>query len=76
MIEGRIGTSKRKYGLDRIMTKIVATSKAVIGIAFLVMNTEKILCILRISFALLMSIYTAILCQFGTEQQIGHLAVY
>ena len=30
VIEGRIGTSKRKYGLDRIMTKLVETSRTVI----------------------------------------------
>jgi len=42
VIEGRIGTSKRKYGLDRIMTKLVATSRSVIGMAFFVMNAEKL----------------------------------
>ena len=51
MIEGRIGTSKRKYGLDRIMTRLVATSKTVIGMAFFVMNAEKILRLLRLLFA-------------------------
>jgi IS5 family transposase len=76
VIEGRIGTSKRKYGLDRIMTKLVATSKAVIGMAFFVMNAEKILRILRILFAFLMSIYMAIICQFGTERHTGHLAAF
>jgi IS5 family transposase len=35
VIEGRIGTSKRKYGLDRIMTTLVATLRSVIGITFL-----------------------------------------
>ena len=43
MIEGRIGTSKRKYGLDRIMTKIVAISRSVIGMVMFVANAEKIL---------------------------------
>jgi len=56
VIEGRIGTSKRKYGLDRIMTKLVATSRSVIGMAFFVMNAEKILRLLRLLFALLVSI--------------------
>jgi hypothetical protein len=43
VIEGRIGTSKRKYGLDHIMTKLVATSRCVISIAIFAMNAEKIL---------------------------------
>jgi hypothetical protein len=43
VIEGRIGTSKRKYGLDLIMTKLVETSKSVIGMALFLMKMEKIL---------------------------------
>ncbi len=34
-IEGRIGTSKRKNGLDLAATKLVATSKLAIGMTFL-----------------------------------------
>jgi len=60
VIEGRIGTSKRKYGLDRIMTKLVETSRTVISMAFFVMNAEKILRLLRLIFALLLSLYIAI----------------
>ncbi|MFN7896924.1 MAG: transposase, partial [Cyanobacteriota bacterium] len=59
-IEGRIGTSKRKYGLDRIMTKLVETSRTVISMAFFVMNAEKILRLLRLIFALLLSLYIVI----------------
>ena len=72
MIEGRIGTSKRKYGLDRIMTRLVATSKSVIGMAFFVMNAEKILRLLRLLFALFMFIYMAIMCQCGPEPPYRH----
>ena len=43
VIEGRIGTSKRKYGLDQIFTKLVSTSRCVIGMALFAMNAEKIL---------------------------------
>ena len=43
VIEGWNGTSKRKYGLDRIMIKLVETSRAVIKMAFFVMNAEQIL---------------------------------
>ena len=61
VIEGRIGTSKRKYGLDRIMTKLVQTSKAVITMAFFVMNAEKILRLLRLFLSLLVSVYILVL---------------
>jgi len=55
VIEGRIGTSKRKYGLDRIPTKLTLTSRPVIGMAFFVMNYEKNLRLLRLLLALLVS---------------------
>ena len=57
VIEGRIGTSKRKYGLDRIMTKLVETSRTVITMAFFVMNAEKILRLLRLLFSIFVSMY-------------------
>ncbi|MFN9546757.1 MAG: transposase, partial [Cyanobacteriota bacterium] len=57
VIEGRIGTSKRKYGLDRIMTKLVETSRTVITMAFFVMNAEKTLRLLRLFLSLLVSVY-------------------
>ena len=62
VIEGRIGTSKRKYGLDRIMTKLVETSRTVISMAFFVMNTEKILRLLGLLSSFLVSMYFALLC--------------
>lgn len=42
-IEGRFGTAKRRYGLDRIMTKLRRTSETTIAMIFLVMNLDKIL---------------------------------
>ncbi len=62
VIEGRIGTSKRKYGLDRIMTKLVKTSRTVITMAFFVMNAEKILRLLRLLFSIFVSVYILLLC--------------
>ncbi len=62
VIEGRIGTSKRKYGLDRIMTKLMETSRTVTSMAFFVMNAEKILRLLRLLFALFVSMCFAMLC--------------
>ena len=42
-IEGRFGTAKRRYGLDKIMGKLTHTSEGIIAIIFLVMNLEKVL---------------------------------
>ena len=42
-IEGRFGTAKRRYGLDRIMSKLRNTSETTIALIFLVMNLDKIL---------------------------------
>jgi hypothetical protein len=43
------------------MTKLVQTSKAVITMAFFVMNAEKILRLLRLFLALLVSVYILVL---------------
>ena len=40
-IEGKFGQSKRRFGLDRVMTKLAITSQCVIAITFLVINLEK-----------------------------------
>ncbi|MFN9629037.1 MAG: transposase [Cyanobacteriota bacterium] len=61
VIEGRIGTSKRKYGLDWITTKLVERSRTVITMAFFVMNTEKILRPLRLLFIFWSSVCFAII---------------
>jgi hypothetical protein len=42
-IEGKFGTAKRRYRLDRIMTKLQKTSETTIALIFLVMNLDKIL---------------------------------
>jgi hypothetical protein len=60
VIEGRIGTGKRKYGLDRILTKLVETSRTVITMAFFVMNSEKILRLLRLLISIFVSVYIVI----------------
>jgi hypothetical protein len=73
VIEGRIGTGKRKYGLDRILTKLVETSRTVITMAFFVMNAEKILRLLRLLFVLLVSIYFAMLWLWASWRRSGRL---
>jgi hypothetical protein len=42
-IEGKFGQGKRRFTLDRIMTKLARTSEAAITMAFIVMNLERIL---------------------------------
>ena len=42
-IEGKFGQSKRRFGLDRVMTKLAITSQCVIAMTFLVINLEKVL---------------------------------
>lgn len=76
VIEGRIGTSKRKNGLDRIMTTLVETSRTVIKMAFFVMNAEKILRLLRHLFALLVSVYIALICLSDPRRHPAHLGAF
>mgnify|MGYP003346590421 CR=1 FL=1 len=59
VIAGQIITSKRKYGLNLIMIKLVKTSRTAISIAFFAMNAEKILRLLRLLFTLLAFVYIA-----------------
>jgi len=66
IIEGRIGTGKRKYGLDRIMTKLIETSRTVITMAFFVMNAEKILRLLRLIVSIIVYVYILILRLCGS----------
>jgi hypothetical protein len=60
LIEGRFGTSKREYGLDQILTKLISTSKSVIAMTHFVMNTEKNIRLLRLLISLLMLLWIAI----------------
>jgi hypothetical protein len=40
IVEGRFGVGKRRYGLDKIMTKLKETSETVIALIFMVMNLD------------------------------------
>jgi len=42
-IEGKFGQAKRRFSLDRVMTKLANTSETAIAITFLVMNLEALL---------------------------------
>ena len=74
VIEGRIGTSKRKYGLNLIMTKLVETSRSVIGMALFVMNAEKILRLLRLLLALFVYVYMVFASMTTGERRVKRLA--
>ena len=45
-VEGRFGVAKRKYKLDRILTKIKGSSETLIALVFMVMNLEKAMALL------------------------------
>jgi transposase, IS5 family len=40
-VEGRFGVAKRRYKLDRILTKLKGSSESLIALVFMVMNLEK-----------------------------------
>ena len=42
-IEGKFGQAKRRFSLNRVMTKLPSTSETAIGIAFLTMNLSRLL---------------------------------
>jgi transposase, IS5 family len=57
VIEGRIGTGKRKFGLNLIMTKLIETSECVISMALYVMNIEKLLRVIRLVYVFFLCLY-------------------
>lgn len=43
IVEGRFGIGKRRYGLDKIMTKLKATSETSIALIILMMNLDRLI---------------------------------
>ena len=64
-IEGKFGQAKRKFSLNRVMTKLSYTSETAIGIAFLVMNLS----------THLSRLLRAFLCLFFNTGSVAALAV-
>jgi hypothetical protein len=64
-VEGKFGNGKRRYGLDRIMTKRASTSESTIGTIILVMNLEKIL-----QYFLFLIFY-----MYGLVRRLLHMAI-
>jgi hypothetical protein len=61
-IEGKFGQGKRRFGLGRVMAKLVATSESAIAVSFLVMNLEWLLKqLLFFLFSLSMSCWKSLL---------------
>ncbi len=58
-VEGKIGQGKRRYGLNRIMTKLAETSETVIGMIIFIMNLER-----RVADIFFVSIFTKLLFYF------------
>ena len=52
-IEGRFGTAKRKYNLERIMAKLEQTARRAISMVFVVMNAETLLRLWRLIVVLI-----------------------
>ena len=65
---------QEKNGLDRILTKLV--ERSAIGMAFFVMNSEKILRLLRLLLALLVSLFIAIMCLFAPNRRTALLGAF
>jgi hypothetical protein len=42
-VEGKFGQAKRRYSLNRVMTRLAESSQTVVSIVFLVMNFEHLL---------------------------------
>ena len=49
-VEGKFGQGKRRYSLNRIMTKLAGTSETAIMVSFLVMNLKRWLAAIFFSF--------------------------
>lgn len=58
-IEGKFGQAKRRFGLARIMAKLSRTSETVIAMIFIVMNLEK----------WLRQVFLSFFASFGTEER-------
>jgi hypothetical protein len=59
-IEGKFGIAKRRFGLDRLMTKLSETSETAIAITFLVMNLSTLLKQSMKAFFVCLSRYSSI----------------
>ena len=65
-IEGKFGQAKRRFSLNRVMTKLANTSETAIAITFLVMNLEALLKQLAfLFFAWFMLCRQYLILQFG-----------
>ena len=60
-VEGRFGVGKRKYKLDRILTKIKGSSETLIALVFMVMNLEKAIALLAFIFLSIFNLFSTVI---------------
>ena len=60
-VEGRFGVGKRKYKLDKILTKIKGSSETLIALVFMVMNLEKAIALLAFIFLSIFNLFSTVI---------------
>jgi len=60
-VEGRFGVDKRKYKLDKILTKIKGSSETLIALVFMVMNLEKAIALLAFIFLSIFNLFSTVI---------------
>jgi transposase, IS5 family len=69
-VEGRFGVGKRRYKLDRILTKIKGSSKTLIALVFMVMNLEKAMALATLISLRLVNVFYEIISGIERRCQI------
>jgi hypothetical protein len=70
-IEGKFGQAKRRFSLNRVMTKLANTSETAIAITFLVMNLEALL--KQLTFLFFSWLILGRQCLFLTFDKVGFI---
>jgi hypothetical protein len=70
-IEGKFGQAKRRFSLNRVMTKLANTSETAIAITFLVMNLEALL--KQLTFFFFSWLILGRQCLFLTFDKVGFI---
>lgn len=65
IVEGRFGIGKRRYGLNKIMTKLKATSETSIALIFIIMNLDRLIHFLLSFFRTIGLVYKSIASQIA-----------
>jgi transposase, IS5 family len=68
-VEGRFGVAKRRYKLDRILTKLKGSSESFIALVFMVMNLEKAMAFIAVVYFSIINIFRRITNQTQVRDQ-------